>query len=55
MQKDALNNIHIVDEQVLITPEQLKQEFPLSQNKKSKSPTLVRLFLTLFPGVILGC
>ena len=30
MQKDALNNVHITDEQVLMTPEQLKAEFPLS-------------------------
>ena len=29
MQKDALNNVHITDEQVLITPDQLKAEFPL--------------------------
>ena len=29
MQKDALNNVHITEEQVLITPEQLKQKFPL--------------------------
>jgi len=27
MQKDALNNVHITDEQVLMTPEQLKAEF----------------------------
>ena len=30
MQKDALNNVHITDEHVLITPDQLKAEFPLS-------------------------
>lgn len=30
MQKDALNNVHITDEQILITPEQLKSEFPLN-------------------------
>ncbi|MCP5738129.1 hypothetical protein NL310_29045, partial [Klebsiella pneumoniae] len=30
MQKDALNNVHITDEQVLMTPEQLKAAFPLS-------------------------
>ncbi|HII3191074.1 TPA: 3-deoxy-7-phosphoheptulonate synthase AroF [Enterobacter asburiae] len=30
MQKDALNNVHITDEKVLITPDQLKAEFPLS-------------------------
>jgi len=30
MQKDALNNIHIADEQILITPEELKKRFPLN-------------------------
>lgn len=31
MQQDTLTNIHILDEQVLITPERLKAEFPLNQ------------------------
>lgn len=30
MQKDALNNVHIANEQILITPEELKAKFPLS-------------------------
>ena len=30
MQKDALNNVHIADEQILITPEELKKQFPLN-------------------------
>jgi phospho-2-dehydro-3-deoxyheptonate aldolase len=30
MQKDALNNVHISAEQILITPEELKNKFPLS-------------------------
>src|SRR5471030_1587946 len=30
MQKDALNNVHISAEQILITPEELKNRFPLS-------------------------
>lgn len=30
MQKDALNNVHILDEQVMITPEELKRQFPLT-------------------------
>ncbi|MEG1654571.1 MAG: 3-deoxy-7-phosphoheptulonate synthase, partial [Hafnia sp.] len=30
MQKDALNNVHISGEQILITPEELKNRFPLS-------------------------
>ncbi|MCX8958110.1 3-deoxy-7-phosphoheptulonate synthase [Erwinia psidii] len=29
MQKDALNNVHIAEEQILITPEELKKKFPL--------------------------
>ncbi|CFQ56887.1 phospho-2-dehydro-3-deoxyheptonate aldolase [Yersinia aleksiciae] len=32
MQKDALNNVHISAEQILITPEELKNQFPLSDN-----------------------
>ncbi|SLM62017.1 MULTISPECIES: 3-deoxy-7-phosphoheptulonate synthase [Dickeya] len=31
MQKDTLNNIHISDEQVLITPDELKAKFPLNE------------------------
>lgn len=31
MQKDALNNVHISDEQVMITPKELKRQFPLSE------------------------
>ncbi|MCE9677978.1 3-deoxy-7-phosphoheptulonate synthase [Shewanella sp. AS1] len=30
MQQDTINNVHISSEQVLLTPEALKQEFPLS-------------------------
>lgn len=36
MQKDALNNVHITDEQVLITPDQLKAEFPLSLEQEAQ-------------------
>ena len=36
MQKDALNNVHITDEQILITPEQLKAEFPLSVEQEAQ-------------------
>lgn len=32
MQKDSLNNVHISAEQILITPEELKNQFPLSEN-----------------------
>ena len=30
--KDALNNVNISEELVLITPEELKQKYPLSRN-----------------------
>ena len=36
MQKDALNNVHITDEKVLITPDQLKAEFPLSLEQEAQ-------------------
>lgn len=36
MQKDALNNVHITDEQVLMTPEQLKAAFPLSLSQEAQ-------------------
>jgi 3-deoxy-7-phosphoheptulonate synthase len=32
MQKDTLNNIHITAEQVLITPDELKSKYPLTDN-----------------------
>lgn len=34
MHKDALNNIHITAEQVMITPEELKQQLPLSSDRQ---------------------
>lgn len=55
MQKDALNNVHITDEQVLMTPEQLKAEFPLSQRKRRKSPSRVKPFQILSPVAIRAC
>ena len=36
MQKDALNNVHITAEQVLMTPEQLKVAFPLSLQQEAQ-------------------
>ncbi|MGC6389770.1 3-deoxy-7-phosphoheptulonate synthase [Ewingella sp. S1.OA.A_B6] len=35
MQKDALNNVHITAEQILITPEELKVRFPLGINDEN--------------------
>ncbi len=34
MQKDALNNVHIIDEQVMITPEELKRQLPLTRQEQ---------------------
>ncbi|MBS0878353.1 MULTISPECIES: 3-deoxy-7-phosphoheptulonate synthase [unclassified Tatumella] len=33
MHKDALNNVHITDEQIMITPQQLKVRFPLTEQQ----------------------
>lgn len=42
MQKDALNNVRITDEQVLMTPEQLKAAFPLSLAQESADSAVPR-------------
>ena len=39
MQKDALNNVHISAEQVLITPGELKNQFPLSADDENEIAT----------------
>lgn len=36
MQKDALNNVNIADEQILITPDQLKAEFTLTVEQEAQ-------------------
>lgn len=36
MQKDALNNVHIADEQILITPQELKNKFPLTAAQEAQ-------------------
>ncbi|MGV3344736.1 3-deoxy-7-phosphoheptulonate synthase [Enterobacteriaceae bacterium LUAb1] len=36
MQKDVINNVHIADEQILITPEELKNKFPLDSELKAQ-------------------
>lgn len=48
MQKSELSNINISEEQVLITPEELKAKIPLSDNARRFIQSLVRLSLTLF-------
>ncbi len=51
MQKDALNNVRITDEQVLMTPEQLKAAFPLLAQEAQIAQSR-ESFLTLLPGAI---
>ncbi len=36
MQKDVLNNVHIVDEQILLTPEQLKALYPIHPQQQQQ-------------------
>lgn len=55
MQKDALNNVRITDEQVLMTPEQLKAAFPLSLAQEAQIAQSQESFLTLLPGAIRVC
>ncbi|SUH35629.1 Phospho-2-dehydro-3-deoxyheptonate aldolase, Tyr-sensitive [Salmonella enterica subsp. enterica] len=55
MQKDALNNVRITDEQVLMTPEQLKAAFPLSLAQEAQIAQSGESFLTLLPGAIRVC
>lgn len=55
MQKDALNNVHIANEQVLITPEELKKQFPLNSVLEGRLPLHARLFLTSSAGKIIAC
>lgn len=50
MQKDALNNVHITDEQVLMTPEQLKAAFPLSLQQEAQIADLRKTISDIIAG-----
>ncbi|VTP74942.1 Phospho-2-dehydro-3-deoxyheptonate aldolase, Tyr-sensitive [Leclercia adecarboxylata] len=50
MQKDALNNVHISDEHVLITPDQLKAEFPLSVEQEAQIAPLRQTISDIIAG-----
>lgn len=50
MQKDALNNVHIMAEQVLITPEELKNQFPLSVSDEHEIATARRTIANILKG-----
>jgi len=50
MQKDALNNIHIADEQILITPEELKKHFPLNSALEQQIATSRQIISDIISG-----
>lgn len=55
MQKDALNNVHISAEQILITPEELKNQFPLSANDENEIATARKTIADILQGAITAC
>ena len=55
MQKDALNNVHISAEQVLITPEELKNQFPLSADDENEIATARNTIANILQGAIIAC
>ncbi|CAI0985051.1 3-deoxy-7-phosphoheptulonate synthase [Serratia liquefaciens] len=50
MQKDALNNVHISAEQILITPEELKNQFPLSASDENEIATARKTIADILQG-----
>ena len=50
MQKDALNNVHITAEQILITPEELKNRFPLSVSDENSISEARKTFADIVHG-----
>lgn len=50
MQKDAINNVNISSEQVLITPDELKNKFPLSQAQSQRIAEARRTISNILHG-----
>ncbi|CAO97695.1 Phospho-2-dehydro-3-deoxyheptonate aldolase, Tyr-sensitive [Erwinia tasmaniensis Et1/99] len=50
MQKDALNNVHIADEQILITPELLKNQYPLNNALEGQVTASRRIISDIISG-----
>ncbi|CAJ0991069.1 3-deoxy-7-phosphoheptulonate synthase [Pantoea sp. Nvir] len=50
MQKDALNNVHIADEQILITPEELKAKFPLNLQQEEQIAASRQIISNIIAG-----
>ncbi|MBT0728397.1 3-deoxy-7-phosphoheptulonate synthase [Rosenbergiella australiborealis] len=59
MQKDALNDIHITDETVMITPAELKKMFPLTvsqqQQIKASRQTIANIIAGKDPRLLVVC
>ena len=59
MQKDALNNVHITDETVMITPAELKELFPLTatqqQQVKDSRQTIANIIAGKDPRLLVVC
>jgi 3-deoxy-7-phosphoheptulonate synthase len=50
MQQDALNNVHITDEQIMITPEELKRQFPLSEQEEQSIGAARKIIADIIHG-----
>lgn len=50
MQKDTLNNVHIVEEQILITPEELKNKYPLNSSLEKEIATSREIISAIISG-----
>lgn len=59
MKKDALNNVHISDEKILITPDQLKAEFPLTAVQEAQieqsRQTISNIIASRDPRLLVVC
>ncbi|PPI86373.1 3-deoxy-7-phosphoheptulonate synthase [Candidatus Pantoea edessiphila] len=50
MQRDMLNNVHIADEQILITPEDLKSKFPLTSSQEIQIASSRKIISDIISG-----
>ncbi|AKC32436.1 3-deoxy-7-phosphoheptulonate synthase [Candidatus Pantoea carbekii] len=50
MQRDALNNVHIADEQILITPQELKAKFPVTSSQEAQITTSRQIIADIIAG-----
>ncbi|PPI87745.1 3-deoxy-7-phosphoheptulonate synthase [Candidatus Pantoea edessiphila] len=50
MRRDVLNNVHITDEQILITPEELKSKFPLTSHQETQIASSRKIISDIISG-----